>query len=41
MLGVHTEKIGWLEDKQMEMLEWQKAVEKADVKVDLKELKNK
>lgn len=30
LFGIQAEKIGWLEDKQMEMIEWQ---QKVDAKV--------
>lgn len=32
LFGVQAEKIGWLKDKQMEMIEWQKGIESAAVK---------
>lgn len=38
LFGVQAEKIGWLEDKQMEMIEWQKGIERAAAKEAVKEL---
>lgn len=37
-LGNQAEKISWLENKQMEMIEWQKGIERTAAKEAVKEL---